>query len=278
MMTRRHFLAVSLAASTLAGRTAADARRSLRPGFQLYSARHALAEDFSGTLARLAAMGYREVEFAGYHGQSPGMVARTLAEAGLVAPSAHVDPLLARDDPQRAIADALEAGHDWLVIAWIPAHLRTASDDWRSWADIMNTFAEQCAAAGLRFAYHNHDFEFRPPDGEPDAPLPFDLLLERCGPQVGFELDIYWYRLAGGDSAALLAAHPDRFPLCHIKDMDGRGRMVPVGEGLIDFQALLGAPAAASIRHAYVEHDNPDDPFAFARTSLATLSGWDFMR
>jgi sugar phosphate isomerase/epimerase len=242
----------------------------VRPGLQLYSLRDAMSASVPDTLERVASIGYGEVEFAGYLGHGPAEIRHFLAGAGLAAPSAHVDAVSARDNPQAAIDTTLEAGHACAVIAWIPQHLRQGADDWRGWAETLNRFGAACREAGLQFAYHNHDFEFAPQE---DGLVPFDHLLNACDASlVGFELDIYWTRRAGADAGALLAAHPGRFPLCHAKDMGSDGAMVSVGAGQIDFPALLNSPDGRGFEHVYAEHDNPPDPWSFARDSHAALS------
>lgn len=267
MMTRRTAVTLALAGAALP--LSGCGERPRVPGLQLYSLRDAMAADVPATLSRVAEIGYREVEFAGYFGHAPGEIRRFLAEAGLAAPSAHVDPEQVRDDPAAVVDACLAAGHAFAVVAWIPEHLRRTADDWRGWADTFNRFGEIADAAALRFAYHNHDFEFAPSDGE----MPFDILLDRCMPdRVAFELDLYWVSFAGADALALLQAGPGRFPLCHVKDMGAGGTMVPVGEGRIDFARILGSEAGAQFEHLYAEHDNPADPFDFAQTSYRALS------
>lgn len=267
MMTRRTAVTLALAGASLP-LTGCERRQRLA-GLQLYSVREAMAQDVPATLARIAGIGYREVEFAGYFGHSPAEIRRILADTGLAAPSAHVGAGQVRDDPVAAIEACLEAGHAFAVVAWIPEEERRTADDWRGWADAFNRFGEQASAAGLRFAYHNHDFEFAPSDG----PMPFDILLSRCRPdRVAFELDLYWVRAAGADAMALLRDNPGRFPLCHAKDMAADGSMAPVGEGVIDFAAILDSEAGSQFEHIYAEHDNPADPFAFAETSYRALS------
>ncbi|MEJ0058324.1 MAG: sugar phosphate isomerase/epimerase [Terricaulis sp.] len=235
-------------------------------GIQLYTLRAAMEQDVAGTLGRVADIGYDEVEFAGYFNTPASEIKRLLGTLNLTAPSAHVQPADMRDKPQEVIDAAKEIGHEYLVFPWLPPEQRVTLDLWRATADFCNTFAQQCQTAGLKFAYHNHDFEFQPIDGV----VPYNLLRERCDPAlVKFELDLYWASKAGQDPNTVLASDPGRFPMCHVKDMDAAGEMADVGAGTIDFAAIF---AANTFEHYFVEHDATTDPFASAETSFTALT------
>jgi sugar phosphate isomerase/epimerase len=287
MSTRRVFLvklaagAVSVTAglagaqslAAAAGRTAMS--RAARPlaaiGIQLYTVRDAMAADFEGTLERLAGMGYDEVEFAGYFGRSPARVRTLLDGLGLAAPAAHVPLAALRDDLEATLDTAAAAGHTWVVCPWIAPAERT-SDGYRHLADVLNRAGEAGRRAGLRVAYHNHEFEFEPLDGVDT--VPFELLLRRTDPTlVDFELDLYWVSQAGHRPLDWFARHPGRFTLVHVKDMDGspERRMVDPGRGVIDFPAILDRREQAGILHWFVEHDQPEDPFGTAAVGLDYL-------
>jgi sugar phosphate isomerase/epimerase len=271
-MRRRDFLATgcaALGAGLVAPPLTLDPRPSTLPppGLQLYSLRGEMQRDLEGTLRRLGRMGYREVEFAGYFGRTPAQVRTAVRAGGLVAPAAHV-PLESLDgDALARTADAaLEAGHAGLIVAWLPADLRDSLDAWRAMADRFSEVGRRLGERDLRFAYHNHDFEFAPLGGR----VPYEVLLERADPTlVGLELDLYWATKAGHDPLGLVRDHPGRFPLVHVKDASPapERRQVDVGAGTIDFAAIFAA--AKGIRHAFIEHDQPADPWAFAAASLA---------
>ncbi len=271
-MRRREFLATgcaTLGAGFVVPPLTLDPRPSTLPppGIQLYSLRTAVQRDLEGTLRRLGAMGYREVEFAGYFGRAPAAIREAVKAAGLHAPAAHV-PLesLEGDGLSAAAGAALEAGHAALIVAWLPAALRDSLDAWRAMADRFNEVGRRLGERDLHFAYHNHDFEFAPLEGR----VPYELLLERTDPAlVGLELDLYWATRAGHDPLALVRDHPGRFPLVHVKDASPapERRQVDVGAGTIDFGAIFAA--GRGIRHAFIEHDQPADPWAFAAASLA---------
>jgi sugar phosphate isomerase/epimerase len=252
---------------------AAAPSRGLTPiGVQLYTVRTALERDFDRTLAALRAIGFREVEFAGYHGKSPRAVRTALEQAGLVAPSAHVPVDAVRDDLPRALEAAHAMGHRYVVVAWLPERQRASLDGYRAAADLFNRAGQRAQAAGMRFAYHNHAFEFERMDGR----MPYDVLLERCDPRyVAFEMDLYWITRGGQDPLAYFARWPGRFPLVHVKDSAGPPdhRMVDVGAGRIPWKAVFAGHEQAGMRHCFVEHDEPADPLASVRRSYEYLRG-----
>jgi sugar phosphate isomerase/epimerase len=280
-MDRRRFLAVTGQAAGAAGvGLAAVSRLGARPapgsapplsrfGIQLYTLRRPMGVDFEGVLLQVGEMGYEEVEFAGYFGRPPQAVSRILRRAGLDAPAAHVGFDALGDDWPRTLEAAVEIGLRWVVVPWIPAETRSGTDGYRRVAERFNRAGDEARRAGLRFAYHNHDFEFEP---TPEGDLPFDILLEKTDRElVDFEMDVFWTIRGGGDPLEYFHRFPGRFPLAHLKDMDEAGNMVDVGAGTVDFGAILAASDLAGLRHAFVEHDSPEDPMATARTSLAHL-------
>lgn len=249
-----------------------DSRRLERIGIQLYSVRTEMERDVGRTLERLARIGYREVEFAGYFGHAPNEIRSMLLANGLTAPSAHIpyDDLKGRWD--KALDDAVAIGHEFVTIPWLAPGMRDAAN-WDRLASEFNTGAERARARGLRFAYHNHDFDFHLVSGR----TLLDTLLERTDPAlVSFELDVYWAVRAGRDPVACIRNHPTRFAMLHIKDSSGppEHRMVDVGAGTIDFAAVLREDARlrAAVKHVFVEHDQPADPLAFAQRSFDYLS------
>jgi sugar phosphate isomerase/epimerase len=239
-------------------------------GIQLYSVRRELALDFEGTLARVASIGYQEVEFAGYFDRRPKAVRAILDRYRLAAPSVHVPIEVARQDWAGALAAANVIGHRYVVLPWLPPESRRTLDDFKRLAAECNRLGQEAKRAGLRFAYHNHDFEFAPLDGR----LPYDVLLAETDPaDVALELDLFWITKGGQDPLRYFARYPGRFEMVHVKDSSGppEHRQVNVGQGTIDFGHILGRRQEAGIRHLFVEHDDPTDPLAFARASFDYL-------
>ena len=239
-----------------------------RIGLQLYTVRSMMAEDVRATLELVAAIGYREVEFAGYFGHDPATLRGWLDGLGLTAPAAHVG-LDELTPPQ--IGDTIEAaavlGHRWLVLPWIGEEFRTA-DGYRRLADSLNEAGDTARGAEMRVAYHNHAFEFDTVDDGGDPRTGYDVLARSLDPAlVDLEIDFHWSAAAGVDPMELIAAHPGRFALCHLKDIDAQGRMADVGAGEIDWPAIFARSEEAGLRHYLVEHDNPADPAASIRAS-----------
>mgnify|MGYP003982123027 CR=1 FL=1 len=275
-MTRRRFVeqtvSVALASTLLpAGNVLAeDGKRPLtRIGLQLYTLRTPLAADFAGTLARVAAIGYKEVEFAGYYDHTPRAVADLLKENGLRAPAAHMPLDMVRDKLDQALEIAAAVGHRYLIVPWLAPDQRQSLAQYEALANLLNRAGEQCRSAGVQLGYHNHDFEFQAIDNK----LPYDLLLEATDPSlVSMELDLYWITKAGHDPVDYFSRHPGRFSLCHVKDMAADGSMVDVGSGDIDFSRLLASARAAGMKHYFVEHDQPRDPLASVQSSYQALA------
>lgn len=251
------------------------AARRLGPiGLELYTVRGVLERDFEGTLARVAETGYKEVEFAGYFGHAPQDVHAMLARHGLSAPSVHVGSL-GPDQWPAALDAARVIGHHYVVIPWIAPEARTTLDAYKRIAESFNRAGEAARAAGLQFAYHNHDFEFVPIGGR----LPYDVLLAETDPTlVQLEMDLYWITKGGQDPLAYFARYPGRFPLVHVKDSLGppEHRMADVGAGTINFRTIFAHRDQAGIRHAFVEHDEPPDPFGSIRASYEYLRRLEF--
>jgi len=268
---RQCIKAAGAAGMTLAmgmtGMTRAETERVA--GLQLYTLRASMAEDVASTLRAVAEIGYREVEFAGYFEHSAQEIRLILSRYGLRSPSTHVPGAVLREDAAAFVATAAEIGHDYVTLAWMEESLRQTAADWQGWAADLNRLGELCRQQGMRAAYHNHDFEFV----EVDGVVPFELLLAETDPAlVDFELDFYWVQKAGRQIRDVLATAGGRVTMAHIKDMDDAGNMVDVGTGNIDFAGILHDPVAASIRHAFVEHDNPADPF------LTVAVGYDALK
>jgi len=277
MTDRREFLtamgAVGLTGAGLlaAGCSRAPAGRRLdRIGVQLYSVRDAMQENVERTLERVAAIGYTEVEFAGYFDRTPQQIRSLLDANGLTAPSTHVSLEVLENDWESTVDLAKTVGHEYLVVPSIPAEDRTTIDDYRAMAERFNGVAERAMEAGLLFGYHNHNFEFELLDDR----VPYDVLLDETDPElVKFEMDLFWITKGGADPLAYFSEHPGRFALVHVKDMNANGDMVAVGAGTIDFASLFAHSDEAGIRHYFVEHDNAADPFESIRASYDYLEG-----
>jgi len=282
IITRRTFLGQAAMTTLLPTVVRAADHRIDRLGLQLYTVRTEMAKDFEGTLAKVAAAGYREVEFAGYFDQNPKQVRAILDRHKLTAPSAHIDYATVETKLEPAIETARIVGHRFLVNPFLDEEMRKQPDIWKRVAATFNKAGETCRKAGIQFAYHNHHFEFVPVDGV----MPFDLLLKECDPNlVKMELDLCWITVARQDPLTYFQRYPGRFPLVHIKGL----KKVPEGQppvpfdqaipnitdvgahDVIDWKRILARSSQAGIRHYFVEHDQPASPFDSIRTSAAYL-------
>ena len=241
-------------------------------GLQLYTVRDRMKDDFDGTIAKVAQVGYKEVEFAGYFGRTGEQVRAACDKNGLAAVATHVqyDEL---DDKFPAVVETSKTiGLEYIVCPWIPEELRKSPDIWKQAAAKFNHCGELSKKAGMQFAYHNHWFEFLPVDGK----LPYDQLLKECdGNLVKMEMDLCWITAAGGDPLKYFNLYPGRFPLVHVKDLKTLPRitaggaqnygdtvdLTEVGSGLIDWKRIFAQSEKAGIKHYIVEHDHPKQPF-----------------
>jgi sugar phosphate isomerase/epimerase len=226
-----------------------------------------------GTLARLADIGYKEVEFAGYYNHTPAEIRGVLQRNGLTAPSAHIAITVLENESRKTFDDASVIGHEWLTVPSLPDGTRDTVDDWKRVAAGFNTIAARVRAAGFRFAYHNHNTELKKIGGV----APLDVLIEETDPAlVSFEMDIYWVVNGGGDPLELLARYPGRIKMLHVKDSLGPpgNEMADVGAGAIDFKTIFAR--ARGIDHYFVEHDQPADAFASAKASFQYLANLEF--
>jgi sugar phosphate isomerase/epimerase len=289
MINRRNFLrtASAFAAGSMLLPASLSAK-GINPydiGLQLYTLRTSLERDFSGTLAQLARIGYRQVELYGYDdGKYFGLTVKEVKELlfkyRLRAPSGHYAYGLdekqivgsIRNNWEQAIEDARSLGHKYMVLAYLTDKERERLDQYKTLAEWLNMAGQQCQHAGIQLCYHNHDFEFQPLEGE----LPYDILLSNTEPSlVKMELDLYWITKAGKDPLAYFEAHPGRFPLWHVKDMTAppANDFAEVGSGIIDFPALFAQQNKAGLKQFFVEQDQSKrNPFASIQMSYEYLS------
>jgi sugar phosphate isomerase/epimerase len=282
-MHRRTFIESSIAAA-LVSATARPAWGAVhhidRLGLQLYTVRDLMKQDFDGTIAGVAKIGYKELEFAGYHGKSPKEVRALLDANGLTSPSAHHSIELLDKNLQEILDGAQVIGQKFIVCPYLDAKSRTA-DGYKHLAESCNRVGEATKKAGIQFAYHNHSFEFEKVDGL-DGKLPFDYLLAQTDPKlVKIEMDLCWMNVAGQDPVSYFKKFSGRFPLIHVKDWSKEGsgsrdyegavghpvtgHITNVGGGSIDFKKIFAQSGKAGIEHYFVENDDAkslDDPKA----------------
>ncbi|HVW70736.1 MAG TPA: sugar phosphate isomerase/epimerase [Steroidobacteraceae bacterium] len=306
-MQRRDFLKRSAATLAAAGAVCsmsdagAEVGRHRPLGLQLYTVMPMLEKDFSGTLAAVAKMGYREVETIGSFGRDPSHVRELFHEHGLVSPSQHMVPgdlykvfqrltqgemsaadasrhwrevmSFQRVEPimEECIPLAHALGQKYIVwqILW-EEQMRTRAD-LEQFCKALNTAGRMCRQEGLVLNYHNHAAEFSPHDGV----VPYDFVLANTDPElVKLELDLFWAVKAGADPRVYFKNHPGRYRQCHLKDGTSAGQITTVGEGMMRFQELIPAARKAGIEHYYVEQDGAPEPMKASAQAFDFLSRW----
>jgi len=281
-MDRRTFIAALTSTPIIARHlaTAAEGAHLQHIGVQLYTVRSLMNQGMETVLATIAAIGYKEVEFAGYFDVPPQQVREFVRANGLSAPSTHVGLETEEAKWQEVVDRSAFIGHTFVTVPGLGNVPHATADDWKRVAALFNKAGEACKASGLQFAYHNHQDEFKPVG----TSRPYDILLKETDPKlVKFEMDVAWATAAGADPAAYFAKYPGRFPLLHVKDLKkiakndstkpaGDDLLEDVGSGRIDWKKLLRAAKKHGTVHHVVEHDSPADPVASIRKSYAYLS------
>jgi len=248
-------------------------------GLQLWSLREYLPKDLPGSLAKVRALGFREVEGAGLWGRSAAEMRAALDGAGLRCQSAHMGFERLRDDLKGALVEAKALGAMWVVCPWIP-HKDDAftRDDALKAAEAFNRFDVAAADAGLRFGYHCHGYDFVP---SAEGTL-FDTLAGATNPRVMFQIDVFHAFHGGADPAKLIDRYNNRVVSLHLKDLNksvpprvGAATApaeadVPVGSGQIDMPAVLRAAKNGGTKLYYLEDESPD-PWGHIPQSVAYL-------
>jgi sugar phosphate isomerase/epimerase len=239
-------------------------------GLQLESFKIRLGSDVSSGLDIVKADGFTIVETAGTYKLTPGQFRAQLDAHGLKAVSSHFPYESLQSDLNKVIADAKALGSANIVVAHVPhkgvfdaAAARMAAADFNAWGKALN-------AAGMRFLYHPHGYEFEP---LPEGGTAFDVLMAQTDPKlVFFEMDVFWIADAGQDPVALLARYPGRWKMFHLKDLrigakTGNyaghapiGDFVPIGTGQVDWPAVLAEGRKAGIEYSFIEDEssNPE--------------------
>lgn len=304
-LSRRDFLARSgavAACATIPGLLQAEAPQSyLFPaGIQLYAVRDPIASDAPGTLKVLHSIGYREVETAGFGKYTARQFRQLCDDAGLRIPSAHL-PFQNAPDVPALLAQANELGAQFAVSSFLydlfgpgnplptkpidqlPPMPPIGVDGFEKIAAHMNDLGTQAKAAGLQYAYHNHNFEF---ERLSDGRFGYDILLaETDSALVKFEVDCGWLIIGGADPIQYFTHHPDRLRMLHVKDFKtrmvstnlfgpNRPEGVELGRGFIDYTPILAAAKKAGVVHAFAEQEAP-----YTRSQLASAKvSYDYLR
>jgi sugar phosphate isomerase/epimerase len=275
--SRREFLkagSASLVCSSQLLRAAGLSAKTLNVplALQLYSVRQLLPTDYAGTLKQIGALGYREVEAAGYFNHPAAEVRQAMDNAGLKLVSSHHSSADLHKQFDEILAFNKELGVSYIICSSprlkdpdkAPREGANAFtlDDWRWNADEFNVLGEKVAAAGMKFGYHNHVNEFHKTDGV----VPYVELMRLTDPsKVTMELDCGWVTVGGGDPIEYLRNYPTRITMLHVKDFKhsdtplsntNRPAVAELGQGTIDYRPILQEAAkAGNIKHCFVEQE-----------------------
>jgi len=228
------------------------------------------------TLAAVRAIGYTDVELLwsfNNFGRTPEQVRATLKHEGLRAPSAHIDPRIMETDWQKSLDNAKLLGMTYLIVPSLPASAKTL-DDWKQWADRLNTAGAAARKANLWVAFHNEPDHMKPIDGQ----IPYDVFIARLDPKVvRLQLDVGNMVMGGGDQMQYLAKHRDWYWSFHLKDVvPDKTKDTELGTGIVNFKALLAAITNLSAKPAYVEQEGPTDELASMKVDYQYLHKLQF--
>jgi len=270
-------------ATILPGLTATAANFHDHLGLQLWSLRDQTKASTTGALDLTVGFGFTEVETAGTGSLSPADFAKELQARQLTVIASHAGYEALQKDLPKAIADAKTLGAKYLICPALP-HGKEGftADDARRIAAEFNAWGEACRAAGLMFGYHTHGFEFVAATAGGETP--FDVLMRETKPElVCFEMDVFWVFHAGVDPVKLLQKYSTRWRFLHVKDIR-KGAVtglssgsapptdkVAVGDGQIDWPAVLSAAEKAGVTHYFIE-DESTEPLKNIPASLRYLA------
>jgi sugar phosphate isomerase/epimerase len=290
-LDRRTFLGQLAAAGVLMSTGPGPAEASARikkVGVQLYTARADMAKDVDGTLAKIAALGYKEVEFAGYFDKSPQAIRDILKRHGLSSPSTHIDLVTISTKLPQTLEASHSIGHKFIVMPYLDDATRVQPDIYKRVADTLNKAGMEAQKAGIQIAYHNHNFEFVSTNGS----SPFEQMMTAFDPTlVKVELDLCWATSAKQDPIALFNKYPGRFPMVHVKGLKKvpvNGASAPIAQVLpdvtdvgatgdvVDWKAIFGQSSVGGVQHYFVEHDQPAVALDSLKASYGYLQGLRF--
>jgi len=235
-------------------------------GLQLFSIRDPLAKDLTGTIKKIASVGYEDCETYGYnptevkyYGVKAAEFKQLLADNNMITTSGHYDFTKYFDKPTDAmmqyvdqcIEGAHALGQQYITWPWLDPAFRTL-ENFHVLAGKLNTIGQRVTKAGLGFAYHNHDFEFTDYNGQNG----YDIIMKETDPAlVKLQMDLYWVMHSSKQTPSqLFNQQPGRFVMWHIKDMDKISRdYSELGNGSIDFTVILPEASRAGLRYYYIE-------------------------
>lgn len=274
-MKRRDFLiqsGVVTAGTVLMPSCAFANAKEQQFGVQLYSFRDAMAEDALGTLKQIASIGFKEIESARsqkghYYGLSPEDMKKACEDLGMSLKSGHV----ALDDNfQKTMDEAVASGQPYVICSSMPSRGQTV-DNYKKVAEAFNKAGEDCKKLGLKFGYHNHEYEFESENGE----VLYDVLMDNTDADlVHMELDLGWVIVGGKDPLDYFKKYPGRFPLWHLKDMNmTKKESTEFGKGGLDIKVMMDNQQASGVKHIFIEQEEyASTPIESMKHNMAFLA------
>ena len=258
---------------------ATGTRRLKRVGIQLYTLRDDAAKDLDGTLAAIAAAGYKDVELLSSmknFGRPPAQLRQTLDRLGLHAPSTHVGEE-AFNNLEATFDEANILGHQYIVLASLPFAPGTSTpDDYRRWADKLNEAGRQARARNLWMAFHDEAYDFRTVNGE----QLYDILADRTDPSlVRLQLDTGNAAVGGRDPVDLMRKYRSRYYLFHIKDAPSipAKNDVELGKGVVNLRQILAMTPDIDDKFLFVEQETyPGAPLDSVKRDYQYISTLEF--
>jgi len=232
---------------------------------QLYSVRDVMGNDYTGTLKKLAVMGYTGVEFAGYGGLSAQEMKNVLESLKLKPVGSHIGLERLTKNLDEEIAYHKVLGTEYIIC---PYSTVKTKDDVLELANTLKPAIEKISFAGFKFAYHNHAHEFAQSGGE----YLLDILFQNLPPQALMELDIFWAAHAGVEPLAYMEKHKDKLKLLHVKQIDKDKHCVDLDQGILDFKEIITKAKLQGVEHFILEQE------AFAVSSMVSVkNGIDYI-
>lgn len=270
-LTRREFIRrsfIGVAGLTLGTRLAPAAKEPVSKipvAVQLYSVREQCKADLAGTIAAVAAVGYKGVEFAGYHGHTAAQIRKLLDANGLVACGSHVPfESLLEDKLEATIEFNRIIGNKFLIVPGLRAN---SKQEWLDKARVFNELADKLARHGMFVGYHAHAHDFEKFDGE----LAWDLFFGTTKPAVIMQLDTGNCVAGGADPVAVLRKYPGRARTIHLKAHAPDPEAV-IGEDKTDWAAIFELCETVGGTEWYIiEHETSKTPLEAVRRSFAAL-------
>src|ERR1035437_3504201 len=270
-VTRREFLgAVGVAGAALGLNVAplaqAAAGKKIPVGLQLYSLREQCKTDLPGMLVAVSKIGYRGVEFAGYHGHSAKELRKLLDDNGLIACGTHTPyESVLGDKLKDTVEFNLIIGNKFLIVPWM--NETKSKQEWLDRAKLFNDIAAKVKPDGLWIGYHAHAHYFKQIDGV----SAWDLFFGNTKPEVIMQLDTSNCWEGGADPVAVLKKYPGRARTIHIK-ANGGGPEAVIGEDKVDWKEVFAFCEGKGKTQWYVvEHESSKDPLDAVKRSFDAL-------